>query len=280
VSTGARPTSPPRVPPWALALCLLLVGSCSRQPTEAPARLTLFAAASLADVAEDLADAFEAREAERGEAVEVTLNVAGSNTLARQIRAAPAADVFLSADGRWVDVVEAAGRAQAGTRRPVYGNRLVLVARPDADAAPPFDPRRLGEAPLRHLAVADPEAVPAGRYTRAALEALGTPGAGNVWDEIEDRLAPTADVRAALALAESDPRVWAVVYATDAASSSRVRVLAEVPDPPGEPIVYWAVALDGPRPESARRFVEFLGTDAARELGSRYGFTAPPPVSP
>ena len=73
-----------------------------------------------------------AAEFERREGVAVELNLAGSNTLAQQILAAPGADVFLSADRPWVEVLEDAGRVVAGSRRPLLGNRLVLIASAEA----------------------------------------------------------------------------------------------------------------------------------------------------
>ncbi len=108
-------------------LCLLLIplalfGIGCTDDGQDTATVTIFAAASLREVAEDAARRFEQREG-----VEVVLNIAGSNVLAQQILAVPAADVFLSADGTWVDVLEAAGRVRPAERRPFLSNRLVVI---------------------------------------------------------------------------------------------------------------------------------------------------------
>lgn len=252
------------------------VGGCT-DDSQDTATVTVFAAASLREVVEDAARRFEQREG-----VKVVVNIAGSNVLAQQILAVPAADVFLSADGPWVDVLEAAGRVRGAARQPWLSNRLVVIARQDAtialdDAADLARYARAGA--FRYLAVANPEAVPAGRYARAALEAIPWPtasGSGTVWDGIQDSLAPTLDVRAALALVESDPAILGIVYRTDAGTSARVRILLELPPPPEAPILYHAAVLqDGPNPALGRRFLEFLASPDGRALAARRGFLPP-----
>jgi len=197
--------------------------------------------------------------------------------LAQQIAAAPRAGVFVSADDRWVDFLEQRGRTVPASRRPFLTNSLVVVARTDS----PWrlsDARDLAALGFHHLALAEPSAVPAGRYAKAALEAMG------LWTAVEARVAPTADVRAALALVESDPEIAGIVYRTDALVSDRVRVLAEVPAAPGNEIVYWAVAVAGggaaggeteEATAAAARFLGFLGSVDAREVAERYGFGLP-----
>ena len=228
--------------------------------------LVIFAAASLSDVARDLADAFR-----RDDPVETVFNFAGSNTLAQQIRAAPYADVFLSADETWVDFLIEAGRTIGEPRRRILSNRLVAIAHHRADLEIE-EPERLAEADFRFLALADPEAVPAGRYAKAALEGLPA-NTSSLWHAVSRRLAPTLDVRAALALVESDPRIVGIVYRTDAATSARVRVLFDLPQVEGQPISYSAARIaGGARPETARRFLDYLTGPAARAIAAQHGF--------
>jgi molybdate transport system substrate-binding protein len=255
---------------------LVGVGGCTDDKQDT-ATLTVFAAASLREVVEDAARRFEEREG-----VKVVLNIAGSNVLAQQILAVPAADVFLSADGNWVDVLEQAGRVRPAERQPWLSNRLVVIGRQNANItlADAADLARAARADgFQHLAVANPEAVPAGRYARAALEGIPWPtasGSSTVWDGIQDRLAPTLDVRAALALVESDPAILGIVYRTDARTSERVRILLELPPPPEAPILYHAALLqDGPNPALGRRFLEFLESPEVHALAARRGFLPP-----
>ncbi|MEE8523517.1 MAG: molybdate ABC transporter substrate-binding protein [Thermoanaerobaculia bacterium] len=231
--------------------------------------LDVFAAASLRDVAGELAAELEDRHP-----LDVVFNFAGSNTLAQQILAAPRADVFLSADSKWVDFLDDAGRTVPGSRRDVFSNRLVLIAHRDA-VLEVDEPRDLAVAEYRFLALADPEAVPAGRYAKASLERLSA-GGGSLWDAVSGRVAPVLDVRAALALVESDPEILGIVYRTDMITSKKVRPLYEFPPMDELPITYCAVLIaGGDHPETGRVFLDFLQTPAAAAIAERHGFVIP-----
>lgn len=223
--------------------------------------MTVFAAASLGDVVDDLVDGFGA------DGWEVTVNVAGSNTLAQQIHAADGADIFLSADVRWVDWLESRGRTVPAMRRNFASNRLVVVARADA----PYTMESLDDLPrldIDRLALADPEAVPAGRYARAHLEQ------SSLYGRLVDQVVPTLDVRAALGLVESDPRIVGIVYETDAVGSDKVQILHTLEPLPGIPIEYCAVMLDGAEnPSGAALFLDFLVSPEASAIFERHGFT-------
>lgn len=247
---------------------LLISAACAPSPPSPPPIL-IFAAASLRDVATELGAAFEAADGRRAD-----FNFAGSNTLAQQIEHAPGADVFLSADPRWLDPLERAGRLLPGTRREIFANRLVVVARPDAglrveSLAELADVVRADD---RRLVLAEPSAVPAGRYARAYLEGAVLEGS-TVWEKVRERVVPALDARAALALVESDPRHVGMVYRTDALSSSRVAILLELPEVPEIRVVYAAAAVaGGTDPAGGRLFLDFLAGDAAREIVRRHGF--------
>lgn len=246
-----------------------LFAACGGAPPGGDEPLLVFAAASLRDVVAEIG-----AELERTEGVAVEYNFAGSNTLAQQIVAAPVADVFLSADGKWVDFLKDAGRTVPGTRRKVFSNRLVVVEHRDA-AFEVTDLTDLARLDYRFLALADPEAVPAGRYAKAYL--AGVPlGGGDLYSAVAQRVAPALDVRAALALVESDPEILGIVYRTDALVSRGVRIVYEI-EPRGDvDIVYWATLLEGGRHgEAGRLFLDFLESPEARAIAARYGFLAP-----
>ena len=258
----------PRV--LAVGVIALALGGCSGEDRGGAGRLRVYAAASLVDLVGELADTFEARE---GAAVE--LNLAGTNTLAQQILAAPGADVFLSADLHWIRVLEEAGRLTEGSRRALLGNRLVLVANHGSDLRL-RRPADLAGAPFAHLALADPEGVPAGRYARAALEAIEIDG-GTLWAAVAPRVAPALDVRAALALVESDPAILGVVYMTDALRSPRVRVVHELSSAGGAGVTYYgALVAGGRRPDVGRRFLDLVAGPEGQRIAERHGFEALP----
>lgn len=234
-----------------LAVALGL-GSCG-QRDEQP---LVFAAASLREVCAELAAEFE-----RAGGEPVQFHFAGSNLLARQIVAARRADAFLSADEHQVDLVEAAGLVSPGTRRALLTNELVVVVPIDSEL------RIEAATDLRavdRLSLANPELVPAGRYARAWLEDQG------LWSEVSERVFPALDVRAALAAVEVGAADAGVCYATDAATSQRVRIAYRVPVERAPRIVYVACALESSA--SGRAFVEFLAGPAARAIFERHGF--------
>ncbi len=260
------------MPRRARSVCALaLVATCFGCIPLAPdgPELAVFAAASLSGLGPELAAEFEAA---RG--VRVIFNFASSNALAQQILAAPVADLFISADRAWVDVLEQAG-VTVGGGRDLFGNRLVAIANRDV-AWRAETPRELADLEIRFLAVADPDAVPAGRYARAALEQIDVAGV-TLWDHFAAARVPTLDVRAALALVASDPEIVGVVYRTDAMSSDRVRILCELDQPlEAPPIAYRAVLVAGGDPELAGRFLDFLNRPEARAIASRHGFEPEP----
>ncbi|MEM1181156.1 MAG: molybdate ABC transporter substrate-binding protein [Acidobacteriota bacterium] len=254
-----------------VALILLLCG-CGGGVAADREELTIFAAASLRDVVEDSVHGFG--ESGAAEGAEVTLNFAGSNVLAQQIFAAPAADLFLSADEDWVRFLEAKGRVVPGTVRPILGNLLVVIARPDSPLAsvPWTGLESLASEDVGQLVLADPGAVPAGRYAKAHLERAAAP----VWAAVQDRLVPALDVRAALQLVASDPRHVGIVYRTDARASDDVVVLAELPELEDQPIVYWVAVIQGGGGDAAaKRFLSYFDADGAA-IAERHGFLAAP----
>ena len=218
----------------------------------------VFAAASLTDSLGEIIDLFEASH----EGVRVVPQFGASNDLARQILAGAPAHLFFSADERQMDRAMAGGSIEEGSRRDLLSNQLVVV---EARAAgePIRSPRDL-ERGLR-IALADPEAVPAGVYARQYLEKLG------LWDRVRARVVPTLDVRAALAAVASGNVDAGFVYRTDAILEPRVRVAFEVPRDEGPRIVY-PLALVRGGSEEARALFRFLVSQEATEVFERYGF--------
>lgn len=253
----------------ALCLCLALAG-CGRSPPESAP--VVLAAASLQEAMSEAADAWAAQ----GHARPV-LSFAGSSALARQIEGGAPADLFLSADEAWMDHVEQAGRIRPGSRRDLAGNALVLIAPEKAPATGPADvaltPQALAAALAEgRLAMADPDAVPAGRYGKAALQHLG------LWSGLEPRLAPAENVRAALRLVERGEAPLGVVYATDARASDAVRVVARLPADSHPPIVYPMALIAGGNDAAAgfHGFHGFLLSAEGQAVLARHGFTPPP----
>lgn len=226
----------------------------------------VLAAASLQESLTEAADAWAAK----GHAKPV-LSFAASSALARQIIAGAPADLFLSADEPWMDAVAKAGLLRPGTRATLLGNRLVLIAPADSalrlTPAPGFPlARLLGRG---RLALADPDAVPAGKYAKVALTRLG------VWRSVAGKVAPAENVRAAMALVERGAAPLGIVYATDAQASRAVRAVGTFPASSHAPIRYPVAVLKASRHRDAAAFRTFLMSREARAIFARHGFTAP-----
>lgn len=246
-------------------LAALIVAASLALPGAARAQqLTVFAAASLTDALEEAGRIWAAR----GNPP-VRFSFAASSALARQIEAGAPADVFASADEAWMDHLERRGRIAPGTRASLLSNRLVLVA-PAGSRAGAVEVRRgLELAALAgdgRIAAADPDHVPAGRYAREALQALG------LWDAAAPRLARADNVRVAIALVERGEVPLGIVYSTDAAAARGVRVLGAFPADSHAPISYPFAAVARRDGEAARAFLAFLASEEAAAVFRRHGF--------
>lgn len=205
--------------------------------------------------------------------IEVRTSYAASSALARQIENGAEADLFLSADLKWADYLEA--KVPVVKRRNLLGNRLVVVV-PSNSKLKLSSPDDLLAEDVKHLALGDPDAVPAGRYAKQALIRLG------LWERLRGKVAPAEDVRHALTYVETAAAEAGVVYATDAAISSKVKVIAEIPAEMSEPVRYPLLLLGGDGARSAEAFYDYLGSPAARRVFEKYGFTTlevPSPIA-
>jgi molybdate transport system substrate-binding protein len=223
----------------------------------------VLAAASLQESLTDAANVWTARKHPHP-----VISFAGSSALARQIGAGAPADIFISADEPWMDDVAAKGLLRPGTRTSFLSNRLVLIApatRPVTIAIRRGFPlaAALGNG---RLAMADPDAVPAGKYGKDALTALG------VWSSVEPKVARAENVRAALALVERGEAPLGIVYATDAIASKGVRVVGTFPANSHAPITYPIAVLKKATSRDAEPFRRFLISREGKAIFTRYGF--------
>ena len=242
-----------------LALCLLLAPLAARAQ-----ELTVFAAASLTDAMKDVS----AQWAKDGHQP-LRLSFGASSTLARQIEQGAPANLFASADEKWMDYLADKKLIVADTRKDLLGNDLVLVVPADkpqhVTIGPGFD--LLGMlGPNGRIATGDPAHVPVGLYAEQALKKLG------MWDAVQPRLARTDDVRGALLLVERGEAPAGIVYATDAAVSKGVMVAGVFPANSHDPVSYpFAVVKAGDTPE-ARALMTFLAGPDARSIFDKRGF--------
>lgn len=245
----------------ALAIVLTLAGL----PIESArsADLTIFAAVSVKEALDEQVGRFETETGGK-----VVVSYGASNALAKQIEAGAPADIFLSADTDWIDYLDKRDLLRRGTRTDLLRNRLVLIAPADARTALSIGPGfALGPAlGTGRLAMANPDSVPAGKYGKAALTALG------VWTSVESRIARTDNVRAALMLVARGEAPLGIVYTTDAIAEPKVRIVDTFSEKTHPPIVYPIAIVASSRSPGAQRFVDNLHSPAARAIWVRHGF--------
>ena len=242
-----------------LLLCVLLA------PLAAQAQeLTVFAAASLTDAMKDVSALW----AQAGHPLP-SLSFGSSSTLARQIEQGAPANLFASADEKWMDYLAEKALIVGDTRKDLLGNDLVLVVPADqaqhVSIGPGFDLSGLLGSGGR-LAVGDPAHVPVGIYAEQALKKLG------LWDSVSARLARTDDVRSGLLLVERGEAPAGIVYATDASASKGVMVAGIFPDSSHDPVSYPFALVKSGDTADARALLAFLAGPQARAVFMRRGF--------
>jgi molybdate transport system substrate-binding protein len=239
-----------------LLLFLLLISTGSRG-----AEVNVFAAASLTDALKEIGANYEKQSGDK-----VAFNFAASSMLERQIEEGAPADVFFSADEAKMDALAKKDLILKETRKSRLSNSLVIVTSADRDLKI-TSPADLAGAKVRRVALADPKAVPAGVYSKAFLEKE------KLWRDIERKVVPVDNVRAALAAVESGNIEVGMVFKTDAAISKKVKVAYEVPASTGPKISYpVAVTKNAKQVKSAKNFVEYLGSNDAAKVFTKYGF--------
>ena len=167
-----------------------------------------------------------------------------------------------------MDYIEKRRLVVHGTRVDLLRNALVLIAPSSSTAtltiAPGFALARvLGSG---KLAMADPDSVPAGRYGRSALEALG------VWKAVEKNVARADNVRAALMLVSRGEAPLGIVYRSDAMADRGVKILDRFPANTHPPIVYPAAILVASKSTAAKPLLDYLGSVSAGAIWTRHGF--------
>ncbi|MFW6240995.1 MAG: molybdate ABC transporter substrate-binding protein [Thermodesulfobacteriota bacterium] len=226
-------------------------------------KVTVFAAASTINAVSEIGQMFT----DNGHG-DFTPSFASSSTLAKQIAQGAPADVFISANPKWMDWLEDEEMIEPGTRADLLGNRIVLIAPADSEVSVELTEGvdlagMLGE---EKLAMGDPDHVPAGMYGKLAMKSLG------IWEAASPKVARAKDVRAALALVERGEAPLGVVYATDAAITPKVRVVATFPESIHPPITYPVALVKDKATPTAKAFLEFLRSPEARAVFEKYGF--------
>jgi molybdate transport system substrate-binding protein len=246
-----------------VALAVFVAGNARAQ---SKADVLVFAAASLQTALDELVEPMQ-----RATGVHMRASYAASSALARQIESGAPAELFISADIDWMDYLADRRLIRTDSRFNLVGNRLVLIAPKSKPVALKIGPGFGLAAALGRdrLALADPAAVPAGKYARAALTNLG------VWDAVAGKIAAAENVRAALLLVSRGEAPLGIVYRSDAIADAGVLIVDTFPEST-HPVIVYPAALSSTASADAAKVLAFLKTPAARAVFDKQGFTAPP----
>ncbi|MCU8032232.1 MAG: molybdate ABC transporter substrate-binding protein [Shewanella oncorhynchi] len=227
-------------------------------------QVTVFAAASLTNALNEIGQQYE-----KEHNTKVTFSFASSSTLAKQVANGAPADLFVSANQKWMDYLIDAKAVDVNSRKTLLKNTLVLIAEKNS---PITEVVLNGDWDIKaalkgsRMAVGDPDHVPAGQYAKQALENL------KLWQAAEPLLARANNVRAALALVEQGEAPLGIVYSTDAKVAQKIKIVGTFPETSYSPIEYPVALVKQESTASAKAFNEYLQGPSAKNVFEKYGF--------
>ncbi len=234
--------------------------SCKKENTKT--ELVVLAAASLTDVCAEIKTAYE----EKNPSVTLLFSFGGSGALKAQIEAGVPADVFLSAATQQMESLQKQGLMTEGSVKNLLQNQVVLIA-PKKNDTKLSSFLEVSSPEVKLVALGESESVPAGLYAKSIFQFLG------IWDEVKAKANFAGDVRTVLSWVESGACEYGVVYATDAASSSSVRVIANAPKKSCPPVIYpVGIVRASEKQMEAASFVDFLFSDEVKSIFEKAGF--------
>jgi len=224
--------------------------------------LNVSAAASLTDAITEINNLYMSKHTN----ITVLTNLASSGTLQKQIEQGAPADVFLSAGAKQMQALQDGGLLLDGTRKNLLTNKVVLVA-PAGSTLTMADFSGLTGAAVQKIAIGDPESVPAGTYGKQALDQLG------IYEQVQSKLILCSDVKQVLSYVEAGNVDAGIVYATDAAISKSVIIVAAAPAEVNNKIIYPVAVIKATKNvDAAKAYIAFLATDEVKAIFEKYGF--------
>ncbi len=248
----------------ALTLLLMNVGLFAQADN-----ITVFAAASLQNAVDEIKESY----ATTGNKDQIEALYDSSSNLARQIEQGAPADIFISANQKWMNYLEEKSLVDNATRTNIVKNELALITYSENKTAynVDFSSNDFWKATLENtrIALGDPDHVPAGLYAKESFEKLG------VWKTVEPKVAPAQNVRAALLLVEVKEADLGAVYSSDASVSNKVKTIATFPADTHAPIEYPIAIMKDRANNATNGFYNYLLSDDAAAIFKKYGFAAP-----
>jgi molybdate transport system substrate-binding protein len=222
------------------------------------AEVRLSVAASLTDATKELIATYQ----QQVEKISILPNFASSGALAKQIAQGAPADIFISANPKWMKFLVEEGLIAADQVRTFTYNSLVFVGKKGLAITSLAD-----LTGLQRIAIGSPKSVPAGQYAEKALQSSG------VYDQLQAKLVLAQDVRQALVYADRGEVDGAFVYKTDALLAKQAVILLSVPQNLYPEVTYpIGLTNSGLSNPAALKFLGFLKSEPATQILRRYGF--------
>jgi molybdate transport system substrate-binding protein len=244
-------------------LCFLMAVSIVVPPSSTFAEeevIRISSAAGLSDAIKKIGERFT----QTRPGVDLQYNFGASGALAKQIDNGAPADIFISANVKWMKHLIDTKKVQKESVRNIAGNKLVIVGLKAKSLS------SLSEVTgYPRIAMGSPGSVPVGEYTEQALRAAG------LYEALvsQKRLILTKDVRQALLYADRGEADLAFVYQTDALLAKHAKKIFTVPAELHDPITFnMALTVEGKAREGASAFFEFISSQEAMAIIGSYGF--------
>jgi molybdate transport system substrate-binding protein len=244
-----------------ILLTIALTSALSSSHLLAAEKLRVYAASSMTNAVNLLVEEFE-----KDHSVDVIPVYASTSSLVRQIERGAPADIFISANEKWMTHLVDRQLVSSDNVTNLCENELVLISPKETPISLDLSNGDQWDKLLTNerLAVGNTMSVPAGIYAKEALETLG------VWDDVKTRLAPSNNVRMALALVERSEAKLGIVYKTDALLSKEVNLVSTFPSNLHTPIRYPVAKLSDK--VVAEEFYTFLNSEKAKDTLNSFGF--------
>ena len=250
---------------WILISFFTIVG-CNQIVSNSAANqtvLTVSAAASMQDAMKELKKAYQ----EEHPNTKITYNFAGSGTLTQQIKQGAPVDIFISANEKFMDELDTNKLLLPETRKDLLKNDVVLIVPKKDNITNISNFQQLTNPNIKRFSIGEPESVPAGQYAREVLSNL------KIYEQVKPKTVFAKDVRQVLSYVELGNVDAGIVYATDAKISNQIRVVATAPEDSHKPIIYPVAAIKRSKnPEAAKKFIQFLFSNSAKDAFKKYGF--------
>jgi molybdate transport system substrate-binding protein len=226
-------------------------------------KILIFAASSLTLPLQEIADSFQQKTPHN-----VRISFAASSTLARQISHGAPADIFISANQKWMNFLTKTNLAIALSKRIILSNSLVIISPINKY----LETQNLNITSIKtilkdgRVGIGDPDHVPLGIYSRQALTNL------NLWHLIVDKLAPLSNAQTVLTFVERGEIKAGIVYKSDAYLNKNIKVLFEIPRTTHDKIDYWAALTRPVARHAAQQFFKILFNQSSKDVFKHHGF--------